>query len=202
MEIVYTKELDFIPKLQLSKSRRAVYYTFDDYVKGKIPKRYLENGLIKHHYRWGGKYLYDAKEGKFVTKNTKSVGKPKYWVINGQPIYSGSISPLQRSSIVNKLHDYFKEIIKDCPKLETEITSYKAPVVFKLYYRLVLTWYIQEDKVYPDVNNLWIYDKVILDVMVKDLNVIPDDNHEYIHEVHKKYQYKKTEGFKIEIYKI
>lgn len=204
--LVYNKEFDFIPKLQLSKARRAVNYTLGDYSTNTLPKRFRDKNCnykyLKNEFCWKENKLYNLDTKSFEIRNPRTVGKPKYWVINGQSIYNGKMSPLQRSNIVNRLHEYFKELIKDCPKLDTKITSYKSPEVFRLHYKLVLTWYILEDKVYPDVNNLWIYDKVILDVMVKDLNVIPDDNHEYVHEIHKKYEYKDKEGFKIEIWKV
>lgn len=191
--IIYTKELDFIPKLQLSKSRRAVYYTFDDYTKGKIPKKYLENGLLKHPYRWEGKNLYNGKEGQYIVKNSKSVGKPRYWVINGQDIYSGKFSPKSRSGLMIKLHEYFKEIIKDCPKFMIKPNE---------RYRLHLTWFILDSKVYPDPDNLWVYEKVINDVLVKDLSIVIDDSCVFTSGGSKNYEYRSNEGFKIEIFKV
>lgn len=194
--LVYTKELDFIPKLQLSKSRRAVYYTFDDYTKGKIPKKYLENGLLKHPYTWLGKNLYNGKEGKEVIKNTRSVGKPRYWIMNGQDLYNDKFQKITRNALIHKLHDYFKELIKDCPVLVKEETE---------RFRLVLTWYINPDCVTVDYDNLWIYEKCILDVLHKEsigLCKVKEDSHKYFKGGSKDYEYRDKEGFKIEIWKI
>ena len=68
-------------------------------------------------------------------------------------------------------------------------------------HRLVLTWYISKDLVCPDYDNLWIVEKVLLDVMVKDLKVLKDDKHTYMKGGSKDYEYRETEGFKIEIWK-
>ncbi len=198
MEVVYTKELDFIPKLQLSKSRRAVYYTLGDHINGKLPKKfYIKNIPVKNvlsfDYEWRNSSLFNKKDNCFVIKNSKTVGKPRYWVINGQDIYSGKFSPKSRSGLMIKLHEYFKEIIKDCPKFMIKPNE---------RYRLHLTWFILDSKVYPDPDNLWIYEKVINDVLVKDLSIVIDDSCVFTSGGSKNYVYRMQEGFKIEIWKI
>lgn len=195
--IVYTKELDFIPKLQLSKSRRAVYYTKSDLMKGKLPKKYLlepkKSLVLKREFKWDFNNRLCTLDNDLIIKNTKSVGKPRYWVINGQDIYSGKFSPKSRSGLMIKLHEYFKEIIKDCPKFMIKPNE---------RYRLHLTWFILDSKVYPDPDNLWIYEKVINDVLVKDLSIVIDDSCVFTSGGSKEYKYRDKEGFKIEIWKI
>lgn len=200
MEIVYSKEFDFIPKLQLSKSRRAVYYTQEDFLKGKLPKKFIlqQKGIItspclKSPYKFITNNLYNEETKEFVIKNTKSVGRPRYWVINGQSIYSGNIPPQQRSVLMAKLHEYFKELIGDCPKIN---------LIDKERYQIKYLWYLLEDKVYPDVSNLWPYGKAINDVLVKDLKVVEDDSPKYHKQDKYDTEYRETEGFKIEIIKI
>jgi hypothetical protein len=212
-QLVYSKELDFIPKLQLSKSRRAVYYYKIDY--NKTPKKYLldnklqwgrpnnyilyEEPLLKEGYIWFNGYLCKGtypSSGVPVIKNSRSVGKPRYFIINGQDLYSGKFEREARGNLIYKLHDYFKELVKDCPILVKKETE---------RFRLVLTWYINPDCVTVDYDNLWIYEKCILDVLHKEaigLCKVKEDSHKYFKGGSKDYEYRETEGFKIEIYKI
>lgn len=195
MTLVYSKELDFIPKLQLSKSRRAVYYTKQDLVKGKLPKKYLlepnKSLVLKKEYKWDHSFRLCTLDNEPIVKNNKSVGKPRYFIINGQDLYSGKFEREARGGLIYKLHDYFKQFIVDCPILDSNFR-----------HRLVLTWYIQENTVCPDYDNLWIVEKVLLDVMVKDLKVLKDDKHTYMKGGSKDYEYRENEGFKLEIWKI
>lgn len=211
-QLVYSKELDFIPKLQLSKSRRAVYYNIKDY--NKIPKKYLldkklqwgipndmvlyEQPLLKEGYIWCGGILRKgtySSIGSPVIKNTKSVGKPRYFIINGQDLYSGKFERQQRADLILKLHQYFLELFGKSIYEKSHLWI-NSPL------KIQITWFIKEDYKGPDLDNLWIVEKVLLDMMVKDLKVIPDDNHKIIKELTKKYEYRETEGFKIEIWKI
>lgn len=196
-KLIYSKELDFIPKLQLSKSRRAVYYTKSDLLKGKVPKKYLlepkKSLVLKRDFKWDFNNRLCTLDNDLIIKNSRTAGKARYWVINGQSIYNGAISPKSRAGLMVKLHEYFKEILKDCPKF-----NLKEGERYKLYLR----WYILKDKVYPDPDNLWIYEKVINDVLTKDLKVVIDDDCNYSVGGSKDYEYRETEGFKIEIYKI
>jgi len=196
MTLVYSKELDFIPKLQLSKSRRAVYYTYKDYLAGKLPKKYQHfsqssyDHWLKSPYKWVTNNLYNEETKEFVVKNTKSVGKPKYWIINGQDVSNSRLSPIRRAFITKKLHDFYVPFFKDCPKLDPNFR-----------YDSVMIWYIKEGYIGPDYDNLWIAEKTINDVLIKDLKILPDDNHKYRKGGYKGYEYRENEGFKIEIWK-
>lgn len=202
MELVYSKELDFIPKLQLSKSRRAVYYTHSDFVKDKLPKKYLEKNESGHYshlkkgYIWKEGKVYNTEAKEFIIKNTKSIGKPKYWVINGQDLYNDKFQKLARHGLIMKLHNYVKLIVEDCPKLnKTEDERFE----------LWIYWYINKDYKGPDYDNLWIMEKAINDCLHKDhLNIkaIKEDSHLVMRGGYKGYRYRETEGFKIEIYKV
>ena len=197
-QLVYSKELDFIPKLQLSKSRRAVYYEYDDRLK--LPKKFLKKEtefkklkdtfIFKMDTKTSIMKLFNITDNCFVIKNSRSVGTPRYFIINGQDLYSGKFEREARGNLIYKLHDYFKQFILDCPILDSNFR-----------HRLVLTWYISKDLVCPDYDNLWIVEKVLLDVMVKDLKVLKDDKHTYMKGGSKDYEYRETEGFKIEIWK-
>lgn len=202
--IVYTKELDFIPKLQLSKSRRAVYYTNDSVISlNKVPKRFFQKDTtlkasftLKEPYDFTNGKLYNKETKEFVIKNSKTANKPRYWVMNSQDIYSGKFERQARNALIHKLHDYFKELVKDCPILVKEETE---------RFRLVLTWYINPDCVTVDYDNLWIYEKCILDVLHKEaigLCKVKEDSHKYFKGGSKDYEYRDNEGFKIEIWKI
>ncbi len=197
-KLVYTKELDFIPKLQLSKARRAVYYTSEDYFNKKLPKRYLSKNfyIIKEPYVFVDKKLYNTETKEFVIKNSKTANKPRYWIMNSQDIYSGKFERQARNALIHKLHDYFKELVKDCPILVKEDNE---------RFRLVLTWYINPDCVTVDYDNLWIYEKCILDVLHKEaigLCKVKEDSHKYFKGGSKDYEYRDKEGFKIEIFKV
>lgn len=194
-QLVYSKELDFIPKLQLSKSRRAVYYTKKDLLKGKLPKKYLlepnKSLVLKKEYRWNNYFRLCTLDLEPIVKNSRSVGTPSHWIINGQDVSNSRLSPIRRAFITKKLHDFYVPFFKDCPKLDPNFR-----------YDSIMIWYIKEDYKGPDYDNLWIAEKTINDVLIKDLKVLPDDNHKYRKGGYKGYEYRETEGFKFEIYRI
>ncbi len=196
-ELVYSKELDFIPKLQLSKSRRAVYYTKKDLLKGKLPKKYLlepnKSLVLKEEYKWDHSFRLCTLDNEPIVKNSKSVGKPRFWVINGQDLYNGKFERIARNVLIQKLHEYFHSLIPNCPNFNLQL---------KQRYCVEFTWYLLEDKVYPDTSNLWIYGKIFNDVFVKTLKVVKDDNPKYHKQDKYDTKYRETEGFKIEIWKI
>lgn len=187
MEIVYSKEFDFVPKLLLSKKRNPVYYKNTD----KIPKKYKN---VNYSFIQG--ILVDNNTLQKVVKNTRTVGKPRYYIINGQDLYNDKFQKIARNNLINKLHDYVKELIKDCPKLD-KLENER--------FELHLYWYINKDYKGPDYDNLWIMEKVINDCLHKEkigIKAIKEDNHHYMRGGYKGYRYRETEGFKIEIWKI
>jgi hypothetical protein len=146
----------YIKHVVLSKNRRAKYYT----KKSKIPKKY--QGLP-----FNNKGILVDKLGNPVIANPRVVGTPRLKKVNGQDFYKGTDSPHIRSKVVNEIKSFLKPFVDGIEP----ITTY--PVQIKLEMHDVIgvgNW---------DLDNLWIYNKCMQDVLV-DTGVLAEDNVMYV----------------------
>lgn len=152
----------------LSKAMKPKYWKFKD--KDKLPKKYLDN--LSTEYKVVGKssYCQDNQGNRFI-KNTKSLGKAKYWVLNGQSFYNAAIHPRTRASIALHYHQVFEYYIKQA-NLKIEIPIDKS-------LKISVDIYVENSGIMPDVDNLWPLEKWFQDSLV-NLGIIPDDSPKYI----------------------
>lgn len=108
------KFYDYPMHVQVSKSRRPVYYK-----KGSVlPKKYEDNiGLI---YDWHNGVLYNIRSAEPVIKNIKTAGTPRLKKINGQDLHNLSMTDYDRSSIVTELKNYFFNNLQKSDKVEID----------------------------------------------------------------------------------
>lgn len=153
-------------KVMVSQARQAKYY-----LKGKTKKKIPKSYSPVHHpkkYGYDNKgYLINLSTRERVLANPRSVGTPRYWVVNFQDIWSG-MHHATKSHVINILKDELKPYIKTVAKIN------KFPI------RMELFLYDTEMKV--DVDNKGvIYTKVITDLLVAE-GKIPDDSSEYVND--------------------
>jgi hypothetical protein len=173
-DLIYEIEIPNYPsKVQLSASRRAVYFTkVKD--KDKLPKKYQADD-----YYWGDDgYLYHKDTPtKKVIKNSKSAGTPKYWSVNFQAIWNQQIKYQARANITRILKDLLRPYIE----VLEPITEY--PIRIEMF--------LLDQKMPVDVDNKGVvFTKVLLDLLVNsnkgepnNKKVIDDDSSEYINDV-------------------
>jgi hypothetical protein len=161
---------------EISKKKKAKYWLWKD--KEKMPKTYKDKA--DRHPKIKGNKLYCATpDGEFFIKNTKTVGKPNKWIINGQQLYNGMLHPLLRSKIADYFHTYFSEYIQE--QLDPEyFIGHKISVSCDIYE-------IKRGKI-PDVDNLWPIIKWFQDALISTKMLI-DDNPDYILESGRKRYY-------------
>lgn len=161
-EIVLTID-NPIEHVEVSKARRARH--FDTQKDKKIPKKYLNKKL----YTVKGNKIYNIATKKEVIKNSKSVGTPKYWKVNGNDLYSATLHPMLRKSIAIKIHDYLFDYIKNLPIL----TKNLGKNVF-LSVKFVIFDIMPEDHFW-DCDNKWIWTKWFNDTLTINKKWTDDD---------------------------
>src|SRR5690606_9840707 len=110
-------------------------------------------------------FLVDVATGQPIIANTKTVGKPRFWVVNFQDIWNQTVTKMRRAFLINKLKDILKPFIENSVK----ITEY--PVEIRIY--------IFDTNINTDISNKGvIYIKVIEDLLVKT-NRLTDDSINY-----------------------
>lgn len=166
---------DYPDKVLISKAKRPVYYVNESSsVKGntKIPNSFKNK---KKYYFDSRGVLINRKTEKPQLANPKSVGQPRWWVVNFQQIWNGSIAKHGRSSRVDKL----KEQLKDA------IINYGNQVVWPIDekdYPVAIEIFIYDTEFPVDVSNRGvIYTKVIEDLLVTE-GVLKDDDAEHVND--------------------
>ena len=152
-------------KIPISDRRRTKYYKKGD----KLPKKYeskIHTGLLE--YDKGG-YLIDQSKNRVIS-NPIVAGTPKYWTINGQRIYDGSLHYTARSKIARWMHEYLAEYIEQLPVIN---------IPPGCYVRIWLDLYKPGDRLNWDCDNLWPWTKWFLDTLVEK-GKIPDDSVQYV----------------------
>lgn len=154
----------YITHVELSKKRRAKRY----YKGDKLPKKY--QGADYHFNR--NKVLVDS-EGTPIIKNSRTAGTPRMKKINGQEIYSGNMHVRERAKIVSEMKGFFADHVEKAFKKYGPIPDDEMPVKVSIEIHTIVgegNW---------DLDNLWIYNKVIQDV-IAECRFIPNDNINYV----------------------
>lgn len=175
-------------KVLKSKSTKPKYWEVKDL--SKLPKKHKDKIIIGRHINVFGQkaYIVDVNGDRFL-KNTVKVGKPNYWILNGQDLYSAVLNWRLRKGIALYYHGYFSSYIKE---------QIKSPLITeneKGIYALSISCDIYEIKrgLMPDVSNMWLLEKFFEDSL-QECNVIPDDNPDYVIESgRKRYHWVETE---------
>jgi len=152
----------------LSKAIKPKYWLFRDLIK--IPKKYQYN-LSTEALVIGTKLYAQTTNGERLIKNTKNLGKPKLWVLNGQSIYNAAIHHTVRRKIADHYHNVFTHYIEKA-KLTIDIPEDKA-------LKLSIDIYEINKGIMPDIDNLWPLEKWFTDSLV-NAGVIPDDSPKYV----------------------
>jgi hypothetical protein len=148
--------------VEVSKRRHAKYWKTKDKLTKEMELKLKSNKIYPHRDGY-----YRGFDNKKIIKNTKSVNTPNLVAINGQLIYNNQFSGVERSLYIQLIKKVLKPfIIKITPITEFPIKF--TCTVFREFGRG--DW---------DLDNLWIYTKVIQDLMV-DEKIIPEDNVKYI----------------------
>lgn len=146
----------YIKYVTLSKNRRPKYYT----KKSKIPKKYQS-------CRFNDKGVLIDILGNPIIANPRTVGTARLKKINGQDFYKGTDSPHIRAKVVQEIKSFLTEFVKGQPRIE------EFPVQIRLELHDVIgsaNW---------DLDNLWIYNKCMQDVLVTE-GILPEDNIMYV----------------------
>ncbi len=160
-EILVIEIPGYITHVELSKSRRKKYFTPDD----RIPLKYQ-----KEHYKFIKGRLTDTETKEVVVKNPRVAGTPRLKKINGQDFYSGTVMPQVRAKIVAEMKKFFSVHFQGIPAIDAE--HFPVEMELEIHYTMKNDLF--------DIDNLgWVYTKVIQDVL-KDEKIIPDDDIRYI----------------------
>ena len=171
MDLLVIEIPKFITHVQLSKKRKAKYYTMHD----EIPKRYSK-------CKFNAKGILVDDFGYPIIKNPIAAGTPKYAKINTQVIYRGN-GHFTRSKMVHEMKEFFRDYICGIPPID--------PKNFPLEIELQI--HCPKGKGDFDVDNMsGIYTKTIHDCLV-DCGLIPDDNINYIMKTESQYLPVKTD---------
>lgn len=160
-EILVIEIPGYITHVELSKSRRKKYFVPGD----KIPLKYQ-----KEPFEFVKGRLTNTKTKEVVVKNPRVAGTPRLKKINGQDFYSGNVMPQVRAKIILEMKKFFSVHFKGIPPIEAKY--------FPIELEIEIHYVIKNDLF--DIDNLgWVYTKVIQDVL-KDENIIPEDDVRYI----------------------
>jgi hypothetical protein len=155
-------------KIPISQKRRAKYFKNTD-AKSKLPKKHIEK-IKSGHFKYDKQgFLIDTNKNR-VLANPLVAGKPKYWTLNGQRIYDGSLHYTARSKVARWMHEYLGAYIKDLPVI-------KIPK--GCYLRVWIDMYKPDDNMNWDCDNQWPWTKWFLDTLV-ECGKIPEDNVQFI----------------------
>ena len=152
-------------KVPISKRRRAKYYKKRDLSKNNIAKKYT-NGVKNGTYSYDKQgYLVDENKNRILA-NPLSAGTPKFWTINGQRMYDGTLHYTARSKITRWMHEYLKEYVEELPEIKLQKGEFLRVWVDMYKPLAVQNW---------DCDNQWPWTKWFLDTCV-ELGKIPDDS--------------------------
>lgn len=161
----------FITKVQMSKKRRAKYYSKKS-IK-KIPPTFLK----KYKFDKAG-FLVDD-EGKKVIANSRTVGQPRYEVLSGNKLLSGYGDPIIRSKLVAELKNFYRPIVQAYLANNPPIARFPIKVEWEVHT-------IVEENPNWDASNLFFYYKYFEDCLFEGMDnphlksLIPNDTVKYI----------------------
>lgn len=166
----------------LSNKTMPKYWLWKD--RFKLPLKYQTN-LARIPLIKGKRAFCKNEEGERLLKNTRKVGTPNKWILNGQDLYSGKLHHTQRSKMVEYFHNYFGKYVDE--QLQEPIAlpeGYKLSISCEIYE--ILRTHI------PDVSNMWILEKMFEDVL-QIHNIIASDAPDIVRESgRKKYNWVTT----------
>ena len=152
-------------KVPISKRRRAKYYRKVDLKKTGIAKKYV-NGVKNGTYAFDNKgYLVDENKNRVIA-NPIAAGTPKFWTINGQRMYDGTLHYTARSKITRWMHEYLSQFIEEFPVIKLHKGEYLRIWIDMYKPAGIQNW---------DCDNQWPWTKWFLDTLVEH-NKIPDDS--------------------------
>ena len=154
-------------RVPVTKRRRAKYYKRDAAVA--LPVRYMK-GLQSGKFKWDKSGCLTDDVNNRIIANPITAGKPRYWVINGQRIYDGTLHYAVRAKVAKWVHAYLADYIEDLPVIN-------IPEGF--YLRVWVDMYKEPKDGRWDIDNQWLWTKWFLDTCV-ELGKIPDDSVKYI----------------------
>lgn len=165
---------DYPDRVLISKAKRAVYYVKEgSEVKGNtnIPPSFKNK---KKYYFDSRGVLISKKTGKPQLANPKSVGQPRWWVVNFQQIWNGSIAKHGRSSRIDKLKEVLRPHVQKLNEEWGPLDDRNYPVSIEIY--------IYDVDFQVDVSNRGvIYVKVLEDLLVTE-GILVDDSAEYVND--------------------
>jgi hypothetical protein len=167
--------IPYIDKLLISKKMNPKYYSI---VKGVGRKLYVENSRIhaklsNNTYKVDDKNFILDENGEKIIANKRTVGKPRYWVVNFQDLYNGKVNKFGRNARMDLLKEAIWQAIKtkDSNQL-IKINEY--PIKIELF--------IYTEEMPVDVDNKGaIYHKAFQDLLTS-LKIITDDSSSYIND--------------------
>ena len=173
-ELLIIKIPEFKTKFEISHSRRAKYYNS----KSVIPKKYINSNQYKFDK---SNILIVASTGQKVIKNTRVARTPKYWVLNGQSLYSGNMHQMVRNKVTNLVHEYLSSFIGEVVPIELKTGEYLKIRCILSELKGVANW---------DCSNKWPWIKWFEDTMVESgkisedkITVVRSSGEIYFHEV-------------------
>ena len=143
---------------QKSAKRMPKYWVWTD--REKLPKKHKDNLRTTPLVMGSKLYCCDGDGERFI-KNTKTVGKPNLWVMNGQDLYNATLNWRLRKTVAKYYHEYFAP--------EGKFLSISCDI------------YEIHRKIMPDVSNMWLLEKFFEDAL-QECGVIPGDDPDYVME--------------------
>lgn len=187
MELLRELEIPlYIRRVKMSDKRRATYY--EKGKKNKLPLKYTNDPkrYVFLPHRVGKRvvvYLTDTTTNQRVVKNSKSVGTPRYKVINGQYIYDGSLVKEARNKVLQTVKGFFSPFVDALEPIPLE--DFPIRIEVELHYPMLadngMPWDID--------NHFYIYQKAFQDVLTghrdKDKKprnkiIIPEDDNLFV----------------------
>lgn len=151
-------------QVDLGVKKRPKYYKLGKSLPLKIHK-FIKSGVFSVT-REG--YVINKKSGLKVRIPSKT--NSNLISINGQNVYNGTLNPINRSKFILAVKTLLKPFFKSIKPIDPSCFPVKMTGFLYISSAANTNW---------DVDNLWIYTKVIQDILV-DLGVIPNDNVKYI----------------------
>ena len=160
---------NYMDKVAITARRRTKYYKRDAKTLKNLATKYT-TGLTDGKYYWDNQgYLVDFNKNRVIA-NPIAAGTPKYWTINGQRLYDGTLHYRVRSKVTKIMHDYLGQFIENLPKIKLG----EGETV-----RVWLDMYRPKGLSNWDVDNQWIWTKWFLDTLVEK-GKIPEDSIQFV----------------------
>lgn len=145
----------YIQEYKLSNARMRTFFKEGSHIGAKgLPKKYLDNP--RFFFKKGK--LWDAEKKDFVTKNPQKAGKPRYKAISANNVWA-KMHEFERKKMIEQIKQDFRPHFE--PHREA-FKNLKFPVLVEcdLYtFPKYADW---------DLSNLWVYNKVLEDLIKAD----------------------------------